>query len=161
MQAQMDRQLQLLVGGPRDRPARQRSLRGAIDWSYDLLAAPEQALFRQLAVFVGGADPESIAAVIGDDACDLPARLESLADKSLLGQTEAAGRPRYGMLEPIRQYALECLAAAGELASLRARHAAIYVALAETGAPQLNTAEQAGWIARFELEHDNLRSALR
>src|SRR5262249_9670526 len=75
MQAQLERQWQLLVGGPRDRLERQRSLRGAIDWSYYLLTAPEQALYRQLAVFVGGADADAIAAVVEDAEPDLRARL--------------------------------------------------------------------------------------
>lgn len=167
--------LQVLVGGERDRPARQQTLRGAIAWSYDLLDQGEQALFRRLAVFAGGCTlpaVEAVCAVAGEPGdpfagCDPLEPLAALIDHSLLrlaGQPDPqAGtqEPRFGMLQTIREYALERLEAAGETEALRRQHAAYYLALAEEAAPRLNGAQQADWLARLEQEHDNLRVALQ
>src|SRR5207253_6759592 len=110
--------LQLLTGGARDLPTRQQTLRGAIDWSYDLLNAAEQKLFRRLSVFVGGCNLEGVEAVCdtkSDLDLDLLDGMASMVDKSLLQQVEQAnGESRFVMLETIREYALEKLEASGE-----------------------------------------------
>ncbi len=169
--------LALLSEGPRDLPPRQQALSDAIAWSYNLLNAGEQAVFRRLAVFVGGCT-QSAAEALCVSPIDRTARvakaLRSLADKSLL-RRERGARPtstehtgdegdeesRFGMLETIRDYGLGCLAAAGEEEMVRRRHAAYYLALGEAAAPELMRAGQAAALARLEEEHDNLREALR
>ena len=156
--------LQLLTGGARDLPQRQQTLRGAIDWSYDLLSAAEQKLFRRLAVFVGGCTLEGVEAVCdtkGDLDLDLLDGTESLVDKSLLQRVEQAnGESRFMMLETIREYALEKLDASGENKLTRRAHAAYCLVLAEEEATEQSGAERAEWVERFALEHDNFRAAL-
>jgi predicted ATPase len=156
--------LPLLTCGPRDLPERQRTLRDAIDWSYGLLDKAEQRLFRRLGVFAGGWTFDLAEAVCGADGelgVNLLEGLRSLADKSLVvARGATAGEPRFGMLETIREFALEQLAAGGELESLRRRHAEALLDLAEAADQALRTAEQGDWLARLELEHDNLRAAL-
>ena len=155
--------LQLLTGGARDLPERQQTLRAAMDWSYDLLSAAEQKLFRRLSVFVGGCNLEGVEAV-----CDTKADLEldlldgmaSMVDKSLAQQVEQAGESRFVMLETIREYALEKLEASGEKVLTKRSHAAYCLVLAEEQAPQQSGAEAAEWLQRFALEHDNFRAAL-
>jgi len=165
--ARLDRRLPLLVDGALDRPERQRTMRAAIAWSYDLLHAGEQALFRRLAAFAGVAPLEAVEAVCGTDedeelAGDVLLWIESLLDKSLVWREEAPdGEPRVGMLETVREYALERLAASGEEERTRQRHAAYYLALAERAEPELQGPGQLSWLARLEEEHDNLRAALR
>ena len=178
----LDHRLPLLVGGPRDLPARQQTLRGAIAWSYDLLDESERALFRQLAVFVGGCTLEAAEAVCADRTTDHRPRttgqlqssvvrglcsdevldvLASLVDKNLLHQHEQEDRePRFTMLETIREYALEQLEASGEAGLLRSRHLEFFLALAEQAAPELTGPKQGRWLERLEREHDNLRAAL-
>ena len=156
--------LQLLTGGARDLPQRQQTLRSAIDWSYDLLSAAEQKLFRRLSVFVGGCNLEGVEAVCdtkGDLDLDLLDGMASMVDKSLVQQVEkASGESRFAMLETIREYALEKLAGSGEQASTKRAHAAYCLVLAEE-----ETAEQAGtegevWLEAFAQEYDNFRAAL-
>ncbi len=159
----------LLTGGARDLPARHQTLRGAIDWSYDLLEAEEQTLFRRLAVFVGGCTLEAAEAVgSGSDdpsassgqVLDVMNGLEGLVDKSLLQQSEANGEPRFGMLETIREYALERLADSGEAKVVRRKHANFFMALAEEAEVKIESAEQRIWLNRLETEHDNLQAIL-
>jgi len=155
--------LNLLVGGAQDLPLRQQTLRGTIAWSYDLLDQDEKLLFRRLAVFVGGCTleaAESVCNAHGDlDTLDGVARL---VDKSLLRQEEQAdSEPHFLMLETIREYALECLAESGEVESMRRQHATFFLQLAEEADPKVRSAEQATWYRRLEVEHDNLRAALR
>jgi predicted ATPase/class 3 adenylate cyclase len=162
--ARLARRLGLLVGGPRDRPARQQTLRAALDWSYGLLPPDEQALFARLGVFAGGCALEAAEAVCGAEG-DLPLDvlegLGSLVDESLLRQEEQPdGEPRFAMLETVREYALERLAAAGQAEAARRRHAAYYQALAADAEPELSGPRQAAWLDRLEREHDNLRAAL-
>jgi predicted ATPase/class 3 adenylate cyclase len=155
--------LDLLASGARDRTDRQRTLRGAIAWSYDLLDEGMRRLFARCAVFVGGAELEQLEAVcgpsseIGREPLD---GLGELVDQSLLRQIEVGGEPRFRMLVTIRDYALERLAEHGEAADLRARHLAAYLALAERARPELQGTDQKRWLDRVELEHDNLRAAL-
>ncbi len=156
--------LQLLTGGSRDLPARQQTLRQTIDWSHDLLNAPEQKLFRRLAVFVGGCTLEAVESV-----CDTKQDLEldvfdgvaSLVDKSLLRQVEQPdGEPRFVMLETIREYALGKLKESQEEAPTKRSHAAYCLVLAEEGAAEGLSSNKVEWQDRFELEHDNFRTAL-
>jgi predicted ATPase/DNA-binding SARP family transcriptional activator len=154
--------LRLLVGGPRDLPPRQRALRDAIAWSYDLLNADEQRALRLLGVFAGGCTLEGAEAVIGGQdsrpALDL---VSSLLDKSLLASDESDdGQTRYRMLETIREYALEQLAAHGEVEDARSLHSEYYLRMAETSERELRGARQGEWLARVEVEHDNLRAVL-
>jgi hypothetical protein len=129
-----------------------------------LLDATEQQLFRLLSVFVEGCTLEAIAAVSGAVACEavhLLDRAASLIDKSLLQQIEQEGEePRFKMLETIREYGLEVLAASGEMEITRQAHAAYYLALAEEAEPEYGGPQQAAWLNRLEQEHDNLRAAL-
>ncbi len=162
--ARLASRLQLLTGGARDLPARQQTLRGAIDWSYDLLDAAEQKLFQRLAVFVGGCTLEAAEAVCNtrnDLGLDLLEGMASIVDKSLLQQVDAAGHePRFVMLETIREYAAEKLSASTEDDLISRAHAAYYLVLAEEGASEVGSKQQAAWLDRFELEHDNFRAAL-
>ena len=164
MVARLGHRLQLLTGGPRDMPERQRTLRDTITWSYDLLAANEQRLFRLLAVFVGGCTLDAAAAVAnaagGIDA-DLFETVASLIDKSMLLKLEASGEPRFGMLETIQEYGTDRLMAEGEEPAIRRAHAAHYLALAEEAEPRLRGPEQSAWLARLESEQGNLRAAMR
>ena len=154
--------LNLLTGGARDLPARQRTLRGTVDWSYGLLNPAEQTLFRRLSVFSGGCTLEAVEAVCdtaGDLGLDVLDGMTSMVDKSLAQQVEeAAGETRFVMLTTIREYALERLAASNDVAATRRSHAAYYLVLAEEGAAE--AAAHPEWLDRLEVEHDNFRAAL-
>src|ERR1022692_4889347 len=161
MLARLESCLNLLTGGARDLPARQRTLRGTVDWSYGLLNPAEQTLFRRLAVFLGGCTLEGVEAVCdtaGDLGLDALDGMASMVDKSLAQQVEAAGETRFVMLSTIREYALERLAASDDVAATRRSHAAYYLVLAEEGASE--AAAHPEWLDRFEVEHDNFRAAL-
>jgi predicted ATPase len=163
MQARLASRLQLLTGGARDLPARQQTLRGAIDWSYDLLDAAEQKLFRRASVFAGGCTLEAAEAVCdtkSDLGLDLLEGMASMVDKSLMQRVERGGESRFVMLETIREYGLEKLAASREAALTRRAHAAYFLVLAEEGASEGSEAERAGQLDHFEIEHDNFRAAL-
>jgi predicted ATPase/class 3 adenylate cyclase len=173
MLARLDKRLALLTGGARDLPARQQTLRDTIAWSYDLLDAAEQAIFARLGVFVGGCSLAAAEAVAGDagetntEVAVFIQRgavldgLSSLVDKSLLRQIEGVDdEPRFVMLETIREFALERLAASGEEDAIRQRHAAFFLALAEQAELQFHGPHQRVWLDRIEVEHDNLRAAL-
>lgn len=157
--------LALLVGGAQDLPLRQQTLRGTIAWSYDLLGQDEKALFRRLAVFVGGCTLEAAEAVCtaqADLLIDVLEAVAALVDKSLLRQeTQADGQPRLLMLETIREYALERLKASGEAEAVRRQHAIFFLRFAEEAEPKIRGAEHFLWRTRLEVEHDNLRAALR
>jgi predicted ATPase/class 3 adenylate cyclase len=155
--------LDLLASASRDRTDRQRTLRGAITWSYDLLDDGMKRLFARCAVFVGGAQLEQLEAVCGPSAevgRDVIDGVSELVDQSLIRQSEADGEPRFRMLVTIREYAAEKLAAGGEQDELGRRHCAAYLALAEKAAPELQGKDQKRWLDLVELEHDNLRAAL-
>jgi len=162
--ARLGQRLAVLTSGARDVPARQQTLRNTIKWSYDMLDAQEQRLFRRLAVFVGGGTPEAVEAVstaVGDTDADVLEGIASLLDKSLLQRTERDGEePRYVMLETIHEYGLEALASGGEAEATGEAHAAYYLALAEQAEPELSGPQQLIWFERLEREHDNLRAAL-
>jgi predicted ATPase/class 3 adenylate cyclase len=162
--ARLERRLGVLIGGPRDAPVRQQTIRNTIDWSYQLLDEAQQTLFTRLGVFVGGCTLDAIEAVcnVDDDLpVDVVEGVSALADKSLLRQTEGVdGEPRFVMLETIREYALDRLVAQGQVNAMRGRHAAYYAGLAERAETKLQGPEQVIWLDRLELEHDNLRAAL-
>lgn len=162
--ARLDNRLKLLTSGSRDLPARQQTLRGAISWSHDLLSPEERALFRRLGVFAGGATLEAIEAVCDPDGSlglDVFDGIAALVDNSLVRQLEGAGgEPRFTMLETIREFAVESLDASGEGAELRRQHAQFFRAVAEEGAPHLQSGAQMEWLDRLEADHDNLRAAL-
>jgi predicted ATPase/class 3 adenylate cyclase len=152
--------LGFLAGGPRDLPARQQTLRQAIDWSHDLLTAGEQAFLRRLAVFSGGWSPASAEAVAlaPDAGVDALEGLAALLDQSFIRRGEALQEARFEMLETIREYAREQLTTAGEAAVIRRRHAEHFAAIAHEAEPQLTASAEV--IERISLEHDNFRAAL-
>ena len=160
--------LTLLAGGSRDLPERQQTLRGAIDWSHDLLEPADRVAFARFAVFAGGAELASVESVVlADwpvDAGPTPDALDavsSLLDKSLLRQVISPdGEPRFQMLETIRAYALERLAELEPTQATRRRHAEHHLALAESLAGRVFGAEQRQALDTFEREHDNLRAAI-
>jgi tetratricopeptide (TPR) repeat protein len=153
----------VLVGGPRDLPARQQTLRDAIAWSYELLTVEAQELFRTLAVFEAGFTPEAVAAVtgIGDDLRALQA-VSELEEQNLIyaGSIDEA-EPRFGMLQTIRDFAHEELEGAAEPSTVRRRHAEYYVRVAEGADPLLRSGARNPWMARLSRESDNFRAALR
>ncbi len=163
MLARLEKPLDLLRGGARDLPDRHQTLRQAIAWSYDLLEEDEQVLFRRLAVFVGGCTLDAAEAVCAaDGTLDALDGVAALVDKSLLRrEDDPDGEPRFQMLETIREFGLQRLAAANEADALRRAHAAFFGDLAEQAAPFLTGPDQIAWLDRLEAEHDNLRAALR
>jgi predicted ATPase len=157
--------LSVLIGGARDVPARQQTLRGAIAWSYDLLSPEEQALFRRLSVFVDGwtwEAAEVVCQAAGALEADMLEGLLSLVDKSLLRQQESEqGEPRFWMLQLLREFGLEVLTKVGEQEATRQAHAQYYLSLAQQAEPHLKGDEQARWMAQLEQDYENLRTALR
>ena len=157
--------LKLLTRGANDLPDRQRTLRGAIDWSYSLLNEGERTLFRRLGVFMGGRLLEAIEAICllpGEPELDMLEVVGSLVDKSLLKrETDEEGEPRFYMLWTIREYALERLEESGEAKRIREQHAAYYAALADNAAPALTSARREGWLIRLDAELYNLRAAMQ
>jgi predicted ATPase len=158
--ARLNARLALLTDAPRDADDRHRTLRAAIDWSYDLLGPSERAHFRRLSVFAGGATLEAIGAVGGSPAVDLD-DLAALVEGSLLVQQEEPdGEPRFTMLETVREYALERLEAEDDAAAALRRHAERFLALVEQAAEHGSTAQRSAWLARLDREQANLRAAL-
>ncbi len=158
----------LLRGGDRAAPTRQRTMRASIEWSYDLLSEAERTLLRRLSVFAGGWSLEAAEVICAGPKPGgqnlqvdhvLGGHIE-LVNKSLVQKNEQPGVARYSMLETVRQFAAELLAKSGEEGQLRQRHARLYLALAEQTEPELRGSQQVTWLARLELEHDNVRAAL-
>lgn len=179
MLARLGQRLPLLTGGPRDQPDRLRTMRDAITWSYDLLSPDEQALFRRLSVFAGGftLDVAEVMLRPAETAGD-PARgreepaiaaVEGLVGQSLVvamkqtitsAASAAAAEPRFTMLETIREFGQEKLAANGEEPEVRAAHAAYLLALVEAEGESPPAGKQTAWLDRMDAERDNLRAAL-
>jgi predicted ATPase/DNA-binding NarL/FixJ family response regulator len=160
----LNERLTLLTGGPHDLPARQRTLRDEIAWSYDLLTPGEQVLFRRLAVFVGGFTLEAaqgVADTAGALDMNVLDRITSLVDQNLLKQVEQNnGEPRFDLLETIREYGLEQLAGSGEAEQVHRQHAEFFLTLAEAVEPELLSAKREAGLRRLNMEIDNLRTAL-
>jgi predicted ATPase/DNA-binding CsgD family transcriptional regulator len=161
--ARLDRRLPVLTGGARDLPERQRTLRGAIAWSYDLLSAEEQRVFRRLGAFVGGATFDAAVDVCsaGGGVADPIAALAALVDRSLVQAVEAPpGHTRLAMLETIREFALEQFRASDDDTPARRAHALHYLDLARRQNVLVALSDQAISLAQLEVEHANLRAAL-
>lgn len=159
----LEDRLEFLSGGNRDLPARQQTLRNAIAWSYELLNEKEQSLFRRLSVFNNGCTIDAVEALAEHpvERIAILDELTSLLDKSLVREIDTAqGEPRFVMLELLREFGLEQLAASGEREQIQRWHAKFYLLLAEQAESKLESAEQLEWVNRMEQEHDNLRAAL-
>jgi predicted ATPase/class 3 adenylate cyclase len=164
----LERRLPVLVAGPRDAPARQRTLRGAIAWSYDLLDEVVRSFFRRLSVFAGGFTVDAAATVAdpGGELGDATELIEGLVQNSLVQRVADQAEPRFRMLETIREFAAEVLGQTEETEEteeaeeVRRRHADHYVAVAAEAEPHLTAADQRRWIERLTREHDNMRAAL-
>lgn len=159
--AQLSHRLKLLTGGARNLPARQQTLRGAIDWSYNLLTEPQKRVFRRLGVFRGGCTLSAVEAICNPEGdADIWGHLESLLDQSLINQAEVNEETRFTMLETIHEYALEMLAEAGEENEIRRQHLAYFGEMAQTAVPLLRGEEQAVGMAQLLSDVGNLRRAL-
>jgi len=160
--AQLTRRLEVLTGGPVDLPLRQRAMREAVAWSYDLLTPVARSLFRRLAVFSASWDLAAVAQVCGpvDEVGDALEGLSTLVDHSLVVVSGDSAEPRYDMLDVIREYAAERLADADETEMASRRHALHYVRLAEEAEPHLVRAGQKEWLHRLDVERGNLRNAI-
>jgi predicted ATPase/DNA-binding SARP family transcriptional activator len=157
----LERRLDLLTGGPRDLLERQRSLRAALEWSYDLLGDDEQRLFERLSVFSDGWTLEAAEELNRDQGIDVVACLDSLLDKHLVQRTDGGVRePRFAMLDTVHEYARERLFASGDEEALRRRHAEHFVTMAERAGAELRGPRQEVWLTRLETEHENLTAAL-
>ena len=160
----LEHALPVLVGGARDLPERQQTLRATIGWSYGLLSAGAGRLLAVCSVFRGGINLEAVESVctaaidLGIEVLD---GLEELVDQSLLRRVEGvAGDPRYGMLFMVREYAAEQLGVLPERAGIEAGHAAAFLALAEAAVQGLRGPGELEWLDRLEAEHQNIRAAL-
>jgi predicted ATPase/class 3 adenylate cyclase len=172
MVTRLDRRLPLLTGGARDLPARQRTLRDTLAWSYDLLDEAERWLFRRLAVFVVTWTLEAVEAITRDEGSasslagedrdiDVLDGITSLVDKSLVRQVSGPdGEMRFTMLETVREFAAERLEESGEADAVRRRHALYFLQLVEDVRPRLRGPSAPTCLARLEAEHDNLRAAM-
>jgi predicted ATPase len=169
MLARLDHSLSLLTGGARDLPVRHQTLRGAIDWSYDLLTTEEQRLFAQVSVFRGGFNLVALEAVAngstgsnnydeqepGEDLRQASAStvqvLRQLIDRSLVQQREGVGgASRFYMLETIRDHAMERLEQSGRGDDLRRQHATYYLHLVEGGGPESAGDDPESWLSHIE-----------
>jgi predicted ATPase/DNA-binding CsgD family transcriptional regulator len=167
--ARLGQRLAVLTSGRRDAPTRQQTLRNTITWSYHLLDATEQQLFRCLSVFVGGCTLEAaevVCGALGNASAGLASSVldgvASLIDKSLVQQVAQEGEPsRLVMLETIREYGMEVLATSGEVLITRGAHADYYLTVVEEAVLQPGGPRQDEWLKRLEREHDNLRAVMR
>ena len=162
--SRLENSLQLLTGGARDLPSRHQTLRGTIDWSYELLDTAARTLLARAAVFVDGFGLDAAERVCAADELEIGAivdALSSLAGESLVRQHDGAdGEVRFGMLETIREYALFRLIERREVDDFRRRHTEYYVELAELAEPELVGRDQAAWAKRLDEEAGNTRAAL-
>lgn len=164
MLKRMEKRLGLLTGGARDLPARQRTLRNTIAWSYDLLDPIAKKIFRRTSIFNGGFSLNAAEAVcisspeVGVDILDI---LTKLTEASLLRCIGVEDETRFEMLETIREFAFESLGPSDEMKSLKERFVDFYLMFAERSERELRGPEQAAWLTRLELEHENLQTAVR
>jgi predicted ATPase len=161
----LEHRLLVLVGGQRDLPVRQQTLRATLAWSHDLLSPADQQLFRRLSVFAGGctlSDAEALCKADADLEHPVLDGLSSLVDKNLLRRESGPDEePRFIMLETIREFALEQLDACSETERLRERHARRFSALAQTAEAPLASGRRDPWLARLTADQENIRAALR
>jgi predicted ATPase len=164
MLQRLESRFELLTSGARDLPARQRTLRATVEWSYGLLTPEAQTLFRRLAVFINGCTLEAVEAVCDAEGTlnvDILDTLESLVGQSLVQQIQPPDHEaRFTMLETMREYGLQRLAASPDEAITRRAHAAYCLILAEEGAGELAPEESARWLSRCDFELDNFRAAM-
>ena len=159
--AQLENRLALPSGGSLGTPERQRSLRDTIAWSYGLLSAPSQTLFRRIAVFNGGCSLDAVKEICGDGSLDVLQELRALVANSLVRRTDNPdGDSRYTLLETVREFGVERLQQSDEAGIIHRRHAAYFLALAERAEAKSNTRERDVWLDRLESEHGNVHSAL-
>jgi len=162
--ARLDDRFNLLTMGSRTAMPRHQTLRGAVDWSHELLTEKEQLLFRRLSVFAGGWSLEAAEAIctnrvgfVSNEVLDL---LTQLVNKSLVLVQDQDGQARYRMLETIRQYARDRLLESGESNQIRDRHLDWFCKWVEEAEPHLQGPEQVAWFNRLEADYDNLRAAM-
>jgi predicted ATPase/DNA-binding SARP family transcriptional activator len=161
MLSRLGNRLKLLRGGPRDMPARQRTLRDTIDWSYDLLEEHDRTLMRRLSVFAAGCTLEAIEEICDSKGgLDVLEGVESLLEKSLLRRNVVGGEARFEMLETVHEYAGERLGESGEAGMVQQAHAEYYLTLAVAADAGLKGPEQLEWMQRLETAHDDMRAAL-
>ncbi|HVH65596.1 MAG TPA: adenylate/guanylate cyclase domain-containing protein [Candidatus Acidoferrum sp.] len=161
--ARLEKSLSALGSGARDLPGRQQTLRGAIQWSYDLLDDGSRRLLERFSVFARGAGLEQAEAVCGpaeEIGGEVVERLDQLADQSLLRRLPDFSEPRFLMLQTIREFGGERLSESGQAVAIRNRHLDAYIALAQAAQPHLFGPERREWLDRLEMDHDNFRSAL-
>ena len=159
--SQLEHRLALPSGRVPGAPQRHRSLRDTISWSYGLLGAPSQTLFRRLAVFNGGCSLDAVKEVCGDSSLDVLQELRALVANSLVRRTDhPAGDSRYAMLEAVREFGLECLQKSDDAPTIQRRHAAYFLALAERVEAKLSTVERETWLDLLESEQGNLHGVL-
>jgi non-specific serine/threonine protein kinase len=164
LEVRLDDALRLLTGGARTALPRHQTLRATLDWSFVLLTEEERTVLRRLSVFAGGCDLAAAEGICGNDPIagqDVLHFLAQLAEKSLVQMDERHGTARYRLLETVRQYAGEQLAASGEEEVVRSTHAAWYLALARKAGTGLDGPEQEAWLERLGPELDNVRAAMR
>ncbi|HEV3234499.1 MAG TPA: adenylate/guanylate cyclase domain-containing protein [Candidatus Dormibacteraeota bacterium] len=150
-----------LGGGARDLPARQQTLRGAIEWSYQLLEEGVQTFMARLSVFAGGATIGDIEQVCSPGLdIDVFSGLETLVEHNLLRPDDRGAEPRFFMLHVIREFAMERLRESPEGDEVRQRHAHAYLELGQRAGPELTGGESLKWLERLDIEHDNIRTAL-
>ncbi len=160
--SRLQRRLDLLQSTSADRTDRQRTLRGAIDWSYDLLETGDRAAFRRFAIFVGGwdlGDAEAVTTAVSGEPTEVFDALDGLVDHSLVRQDAESGEPRFGMLETIREYGIEQLREAGELEAVARAHGTRFLGLAIELGPEFTASPE--HLDRAGRDHDNIRAALR
>jgi predicted ATPase len=161
--ARLNDRFRLLTGGSRTALPRQRTLRAAIDWSYDLLSDPERKLLRRISVFSGDFALEAAETVcVGDEVAteDVLDLISHLVEKSLVNTEKVEHEARYTLLDMVRQYSRDRLLESGEAELMGRRHRDYYVSLAERAVPELTGANQEAWFDRIDQEYENFRSAL-
>ena len=167
--ARLQNRLKLLTGGSRDLPGRQRTMRAAIEWSYELLSDREKEVFLKLSVFRGGFSYKDAETVVEQTRSDRTADpyveildiITSLNEKSLLTSVKShEGPPRFHMLEVVRDYASELLTARGDAETVHVAHAKYFLSITAEAEPELRSTGSAEWLRRLETEHDNIRAAI-
>src|SRR5207248_1256084 len=157
----LEKSLNVLGTGARDLPSRQQTLRGAIQWSYDLLDEGSRRLLERFSVFARGASLEQAEAVCGSTGeLDVIDGLDQLADQSLLRRLPEISDPRFLMLQTIREFAADRLEASGNASEVKDRHVQAFLAMAKAAQPHLFGDHRKEWLDRLEIEQDNFSAAL-